>query len=820
MPLKDYHAKRNFKDTTEPSGKTKKTLTVSRFVVQKHHALRLHYDFRLELNKVFKSWAIPKGPSMNPGDKRLAMMVEDHPFEYRNFEGIIPKGNYGAGGVIIWDEGVYSSPKSSNPVESEKYIRKGLEKGHLSFVLYGKRLKGLFSLVKINDKNSWLLIKQADDFASKKPVTSFETSVRTGLRLEDLNDPKRKRKSKLKAIKGHHIKPMLATPVDKPFNHPEWLFELKWDGYRAMAEITPDGLSFYSRNGVSFFDSYPQIVADLARIKSTITVDGEIVVLDTAGRSRFQWLQNYREKPMGVLKYFVFDMLAVDDKDITKLPLLERRKLLTTLIPRLDHIQISDYIKEQGAAFFDAAVLEGAEGIIAKKQDSPYRPGVRSKDWLKIKHLRQQEAIIGGYTEPRGSRKALGALLLGVYEGNDLIYIGHTGGGIDDALLNKLRRTLEPFEQTLCPFKNKPIPNASVHWVRPVFVCEVRFSEWTNDGSMRQPIFLGLRDDYPTRAVRHEKIVKPETLFQTNKEDNKKVIIIDNRRLTFTNLSKVLFPEHGYTKQDLLDYYQAIAPYILPHLKDRPQSLHRHPHGIHEEGFFQKNASDDMPNWIPRMQIRSDSEDRIINYVICNDLPTLLYLVNLGCIEINVWNAHAPLLNYPDYIVIDLDPDEIGFDEVIRVAQVSKRLLDIIDVPAFCKTSGKTGLHIYIPVEQKHTHEQAKKFAELLMYFVHKKLPDTTSLERSPTKRSGKVYLDFLQNRRGQTMAAPYCLRPVTEATVSTPLLWKEVRRGLNPNKFTIKTIFKRLNKTDGAWKGFFNAKTNLKTALEKLSHL
>ncbi len=819
MPLKDYRTKRNFRRTPEPVGTTKKTSPVLHFVVQKHRASHLHFDFRLELDGVLKSWATPKGPSMNPEDKRLAMMVEDHPLEYRNFEGIIPKGNYGAGEVIIWDEGAYSSPETSDPALSAKHMRKGLAKGHLSFVLSGTRLKGLFSLVKIDEKNSWLLIKQSDDYASAKPVSRFDTSVRSGRHLNDLTSDDPIRESKPKTFKGEGMSPMLATAINKPFDHPEWLFELKLDGYRAIAEVTSDGIALYSRKQTSFVDSYPNIVVDLSKIKQSIIIDGEIVVLDAAGRSRFQLLQHYNEKPIGSLRYFIFDLLALDGRDLTKLPLLERRKLLSATLPKLEHVQISDYIREQGIAFFDAAILEGAEGVIAKKQNSPYQPGVRSKDWLKIKHLRRQEAVIGGFTEPRGSRKALGALLLGVYEGNDFIYIGHTGGGIDDAELKSLRKMLEPFEQTSSPFKSKPIPNAPVHWVEPHYVCDVQFSEWTNDGSMRQPIFLGLRDDRPPKTVRHEKAEQPETVFKTTL-DEKKNINVNKRRLTITNMSKVLWPEHSYTKQDLLDYYRLIAPYILPYLKDRPQSLHRHPHGIHEESFFQKNTTDDMPSWIPRVPVESDSEERVINYSICNDLPSLLYLVNLGCIEINVWNARVPLLDYPDYLVIDLDPGDISFDEVVKAALVSKQLLDAIKVPSFCKTSGKTGLHIYIPIEQRYTHEQVKSFAELLMRFVHKELPDTTSLERSPAKRLDKVYLDFLQNRRGQTMAAPYCLRPVPDATVSTPLLWKEVKLGLSPSKFTIQTIFKRLEKMGDLWQDLFKFKADLKIALDKMARL
>lgn len=821
MSLARYRTKRNFTKTPEPKAhKARAVDDLLRFVVQKHQASHLHYDFRLEINGVLKSWVIPKGPSMHPGDKRLAMMVEDHPFDYRTFEGAIPKGNYGAGSVIIWDEGFYSSLETSDRKESEKILRQGLKKGHISFIVNGRKLHGEFSLIQLHpgtDDNSWLLIKKSDHYASTEPIIKADRSVISNKRLEDIAENNPQWHSDRSAFRMD-VQPMLATQIPKPFDNPDWIFEIKWDGYRAIAEIIESKVEIYSRNFISYNQRFLEIISDLKKIKHRCILDGEIVVVDEQGRPQFQWLQHYSEQKRGTLLYYIYDILSLDGEDLRPLPLLERKKRLHTILPRLPHIHYCHHIVEHGTAFYNSVQNEHLEGIIAKRADSPYREGVRSTQWLKIKRLHEQMAVIGGFTEPRGGRTSLGALLLGVYEGDKLVYIGHTGGGFDDKQLMMLRKKLEPYTRSVSPFSAKPVPNAPVHWVDPVFVCRVQFSEWTEDGIMRQPIFLELYEDYNPKSISRESKNEPGIFISPT--DEKKQVIYDHKRLTITNTSKVLWPEDGFTKQDLLTYYERIAPFILPYLYNRPESLNRHPNGIHGESFYQKNASEDTPQWVERFPVHSDTEDRIINYILCNDLPTLMYLANLGCIELNVWNSTTDHPDQPDYLVIDLDPGEISFEAVTQAALTVKDVLDAIDAKSFIKTSGKTGLHIYVPLGALYTHDQVRSFAELVLRFVHKALPDSTSLERDPKKRMDKIYLDFLQNRRGQTMAAPYSLRPVLGALMSTPLEWKELTPSLNPRSFTIQSIFERLAIKGDLWKDLFTHKLDMYAALIKLAQL
>ncbi|HTK78032.1 MAG TPA: non-homologous end-joining DNA ligase, partial [Gemmataceae bacterium] len=532
MSLAKYHAKRRFDRTPEPHGRTEGGRGPLRFVVQKHAASHLHYDFRLELDGTLKSWAVPKGPSLNPADKRLAMMVEDHPLDYRTFEGIIPQGNYGAGTVIVWDEGTYSSRETADRVEGERLLREGLRKGHLRIVLNGQKLKGEFSLLKLRRgaDNAWLLVKGRDDWASDSDVTAQDRSVASGRTLDDLAAKRKgvrvwKSNRSAKAAprpkvtpapaielngapKGpapQNVKPMLASLVEEPFDRAGWIYELKWDGYRAIAEVGGRGVRLYSRNHKSFEQRFAPIVESLRGLGHRAVLDGEIVVLDDRGRSQFQLLQNYQKTGQGSLHYYVFDILHLDGRDLRGLPLLRRKELLEEVIRGVPNVHLSEQVEAQGVAFFKAAEEQGLEGIIAKDAESVYREGVRSHAWLKIKTHKRQEAVIGGFTEPRRSRKHLGALVLGVYEGKDLVYIGHTGGGLDTKGLAEMRARLEPLVRRQCPFTKKPKANAPVHWVEPKLVCEVTFQEWTGDGRMRIPIFVGLREDKPAHQVRREK---------------------------------------------------------------------------------------------------------------------------------------------------------------------------------------------------------------------------------------------------------------------------------------------------------------------------
>jgi bifunctional non-homologous end joining protein LigD len=536
MGLATYRKKRRFASTPEPRGRKAARKGSLRFVVQKHAASRLHYDFRLELDGVLKSWAVPKGPSMNPADKRLAVQVEDHPLDYRNFEGAIPEGNYGAGSVIVWDRGTYSGTDDDN-------LDDALAAGRLSIDLRGKKLKGVFSLVRMNrgGEKNWLLIKQKDEFASKSDVTADDKSVKTGRTLAQVANrsaprARRKRAKRSKAIVAddaprgampHHVRPMLATLVDRPFDRPGWIFELKWDGYRAIAEIEKGNVTVYSRNHKSLHDRFPPIIDALHDFAQTAVLDGEIVALDEQGRARFQLLQNYQKTGRGQLAYYVFDLLHLNGRDLRTLPLLRRKELLARVLAGMSTVRISEHVEENGTAFFQAASNHGLEGIMAKRADSVYREGARSLDWLKIKTHRRQEAVIGGFTEPRRSRPHLGALLLGVYDDGEFIYIGHTGGGFNSDALREVRDRLRPLETARCPFVVQPKPNAPVHWVTPKLVCEVKFQEWTSDGRMRQPIFLAWRDDKPPRSVKRE---LPVAATEVKHAGNKKATTRKTRR--------------------------------------------------------------------------------------------------------------------------------------------------------------------------------------------------------------------------------------------------------------------------------------------------
>ncbi|WP_018344657.1 DNA ligase D [Cytophaga aurantiaca] len=890
MALEIYKEKRNFKKTPEPAGKKNAAGSELKFVIQRHAASHLHYDFRLEMEGVLKSWAVPKGPSLNPQDKRLAMMVEDHPFAYRTFAGVIPEGNYGAGIVEIWDEGTYHAIGSEDRKESEKMLLAELKKGSLKFVLHGKKLKGEFALVKIKNNNlskdnAWLLIKHKDEFATeeqysseehvpenskiikkdavaKKTVKAVKKTV-TKATKEAASSSKKKAQPKVKIKQGkdlipHEVKPMLAKLTDGPFDSEEWIFEIKWDGYRAIAEIEKGKVNLYSRNLISFNHKYKSIVKTLESFGHNVVLDGEIVVLNADGTSSFQMLQQYDENPSPNLCYCVFDILYLDGNDLRDLPLTERKKILKEVLLDVSNITYSDHVESEGVRFFELAKKNKLEGIMAKKADSAYRMGSRSGEWLKIKIISAQEAIICGFTAPRNSRKSFGALILGVYEKGRLVYIGHTGGGFTESLLSSTLKLMKPLIQPESPFDVKIKTNEKVTWVKPQLVCEIAFSEWTSEGHMRQPIFKGMRIDKKAKEVTRElpavaKIPKDtmEAQSKTKKATKKKSVVakaiskktsaakkvveksedvdhskkatstevkINKQVLKITNRSKVYWPEDDYTKGDLIDYYMQISDYILPYLKDRPESLNRHPNGINGSSFYQKDMADSFPDWIEYKEVYSESNDKDIRYMVCQNKETLIYMANLGCIEINPWNSRIQKIKNPDYIVIDLDPsDNNTFEEVIKTALVVKRILDKAGADAYCKTSGATGLHIYIPLGAKYTYEQGKNFAHIIAQFVHDELPELTSLVRNPKERTKQIYVDYLQNRSGQTLAAAYSVRPKPGATVSTPLEWSEVKKGLHPSKFTIKTIFKRLKQKGDLFKGILGKGIDMEKCLKKL---
>lgn len=894
MALTKYKEKRDFKKTPEPTDKASKTKKNLRFVIQRHQARRLHYDLRLEMEGVLKSWAVPKGPSMNPEDKRLAMMTEDHPYKYVDFEGVIPEGNYGAGIMDVYDEGTYHAPGITDKKKSEKELLKGLEEGNLKFELEGKKIKGTFALVKMKGKqdNAWLMVKKDDEFAVEEPYSSEDylddlTSVKKGLKKRDKKDSKKvssksKSKSKSKGTKEaeiptqampHNIKPMLAKIKEEPFDNEDWLFELKYDGYRAIAEIGKGEVNIYSRNLNSFNSKFKPLVKKLQKLGHEAVLDGEVVILNKEGKPEFQLLQNFQKTRKGDLHFYVFDLLYLNGYELFDLPLIERKRFLKEIISELDDPAIiySDHIFSEGVSFFKEAQESEMEGIIAKKADSTYHTNSRSNNWLKVKTSMRQEAVIAGFTEPRGSRKTFGALVLGVHDKGKLQYIGHTGGGFNSASLKAIMEKMTPLIRKTSPFPNKIQTNTPVTWIKPELVCEISFSEWTEDGSMRHPIFQGLREDKGAKEVVREapdeipdgkklenkkekatkksdgtsktkkakeaipepstKSEKPKKTEKTEKKsssknalpkiakgDRDKEVELDGRTLQLTSLDKVYWPEEGYTKGDVIQHYLEVSEFILPYLKDRPENMLRHPNGIGEKGFFHKDVSELNMEWLETVEVYSESNDKDIQYLICNNQATLTYMNQLGCIEINPWNSRVQSLENPDWIVIDLDPADNTFDEVIETALAVKEVLDKAGAESFIKTSGSSGMHIFIPMGAKYDYEQAKNFAHVIAQLTHEKLPKLTSLKRSPKERKKQIYLDYLQNRKGQTLSVVYSVRPKPGATVSTPLKWEEVKKGLHPSQFTIKNTTKRLKKHGDLFKGILGKGVDMEKCLENLS--
>lgn len=617
------------------------------------------------------------------------------------------------------------------------------------------------------------------------------------------------------------IKPMLAKETGTAFDDRDWLFEIKWDGYRAIAEIKDGDVNLYSRNGLVFNDTYPLVTNALKKIKQQAVLDGEIVVLDEKGNPDFQKLQHYEDNTQYPIRYYVFDLLSLNGKSTAELPLTDRKKLLQQLIRKNDIIQYSDHITGEGRAFFDAAGKKGLEGIMAKKAGSHYHRGARTGEWLKIKHRQSDEVVIVGFTKPTGSRKYFGALVLAVKKGKELEYAGHTGSGFTGTELQEIYSKLAPLSTTHAPFKEKVKTNMPVTWVKPGYIAEVKFTEWTNDGKMRHPVFLRMRADKSIKDIDMLKTKTPAPLTGRNKKpgDEATELKIGRIRVRTSNRDKLYWPKEGITKGMMIDYYQTMAPYILPYLKNRPESLKRNPNGILDKGFYHKDAGDEAPAWVKSTPLYSESAKKDIDYIICNDKATLAYLNNLGCIELNPWNSTIRSLDKPDYMIIDIDPSaKNSFEQVIETANACKQVLDKAGAVSFCKTSGATGLHIYVPMGKKYLYEQVRSFAEIICSLVHEQLPKFTSMERNLKKRGNKIYLDYLQNSRGQTIAAPYSLRPRSGATVSTPLLWKEVKPGLNPADFTIVTVPKRVKKINDTFNAVLGKGIDLKKCLTRIS--
>jgi bifunctional non-homologous end joining protein LigD len=908
MALTKYKEKRNFRESPEPTGGSPDSDKL-RFVIQKHDASHLHYDFRLEMEGVLKSWAVPKGPSTDPDVKRLAMMVEDHPYDYRNFEGIIPSG-YGAGTVIIWDEGFYELAGASGKDKKaqDKELRKGIHSGKLHFVLHGKKLKGEYALVKTHGRgeNAWLLFKVKDKYVSKEDITRKDKSVvskKTLAQVEKTStnyygeedktqskvEKKRKRgqveehgkmekkrqrqnqeqeqkekpttKSKtaekksplLKDIsKGKRMKfpsklsPMLATLVDKPFDNEGWQYEVKWDGYRTIALCNKQKVELKSRNDKSFNEKFYPVYNAVRDLNIQAVIDGEVVVLDEDGKSNFGALQNWRSEADGEIYFYVFDILWLDGKDLMQLPLSERREILKQVIPENEIIRLSENFEVSGIEFFETVKKMGLEGMIAKKSDSTYIPGVRSKEWLKIKANKRQEMVIGGYTINEDTSKLFSSLLLGVFEKGKLIYTGKVGTGFNDKLQKEMLKQFKPLITNQSPFTetpdvNKPSrfrpnpPNAKAIWLKPELVCEVSFTEMTSDGIMRHPSFEAMRIDKKAKQVSRDEPVPVKEVLSKNKSksilkpagksgrktflnpgDETQVRKINGHEIKFTNLNKIYWPKEKITKRDMLNYYYQVAPFILPYLKDRPQSMNRHPNGINGESFYFKDVTGTAPDWIETFKYKSPSDNRIRKYLVAKDDASLLYMATLGCIEMNPWLSRVESEDYPDWCIIDLDPAENTFEQVIEAANVTNEILKGFGVTSYPKTSGSTGIHVYIPMDAKYTYEQSKEFARVIATLVHREIPKYTSIERIVKARKGKMYIDFLQNRPQATLAAPYSLRPKPGATVSMPLHWEEVKKGLKMSDFTIYNAMDRVKSEGDIFKPVLGKGINLQKIIRQ----
>ncbi|HEX8270453.1 MAG TPA: DNA ligase D [Flavobacterium sp.] len=914
MALEKYNEKRDFKKTNEPKGVKKASKGELRFVVQKHAASRLHYDFRLEVDGVLVSWAVPKGPSAKIGDRRLAVNVEDHPMDYIDFEGTIPQGEYGGGTVMVWDIGTYHAEGNDDRSQDNALMKKQVSSGNVKVVLKGQKLQGSYHLVEMKgEERQWLLMKGKDEFADGKEFDA--KSVLSGRDLDEIakgnnvwhsnrtkttESPKKTTKSvsapkkertettvvdeftaedlaDAKLLKEFPVdwRPQLATLADEAFDNEDWLFETKFDGYRALALIKDGKASLLSRNG-NEFDKYPEIAKSLDNIANNLVLDGEIVMEDEKGLSRFQWLQNKAEKPKrGKLTFYVFDLLYFNGYDLRPLQLIQRKKILKAILPKLPNIVYSEHQIGTGIKAFAEAEKLGGEGIIAKKIASKYATDKRTKEWLKIKTEKQQEMVIGGFKDPQGSRKGLGALLCGFYQDGKLQYAGKVGTGFTEPILIDLRTQLDKLERKTAPFVNPP-RERGLHWVEPTLVAQIKYSELTETNIMRHPVYLGLRTDKKAEDVTlelpqvdTEEVPGSTTASEKEKPKEKKaatkkpsievestlakpaakkatsttkvtttVKLSDEKpakaaakktepavtksgnsfgRVEFTNTDKIFWPKEKITKGDVIEYYDFVADYILPHLIDRPESLRRTPDGLKSPGFFQKNVTGSVPGWIKTKKIKSESKEEPIEYLLCQDKETLLFLANYGCIELNPWSSRVGSLDNPDYIIFDLDPKGAPMENIVTTALKVKEILDSLHVPAYIKTSGGNGMHVFIPVKPKYTYEQTRDFSHLVSQMVHRDLSDITSLERMPNKRQGKVYLDFLQNGKGKTMASIYSIRPREGAGVSTPLDWDEINYDLDLTAFNLKTIRARLEEKGDLWKDIFDNAIDLKKILNQL---
>ena len=885
--LADYAAKRAFGATPEPAPAAPAARTGPLlFAVQLHAARRLHYDLRLELDGVLKSWAIPKGPSLDPEVKRLAVQTEDHPFDYAAFEGVIPPGQYGAGEVIVWDCGVYApdadhAPWHGDREEAMRQLRAGLEQGKLSLFLRGEKLKGSFALVRSGDPKSWLLIKHRDAFATQREVTGQERSVVSGMTVSDLRHlPAREPLPAARLAPSGpdeampaRLSPMLAELAEAAFTHPDWMYEPKLDGYRVLAFVRDGEVTLRSRRGLDLTPAFPQIASELAKQGADMIVDGELLALDAAGRPSFNALQNRAalktpheiaaaERETPALLY-CFDLLHFAGLDLRQAPYSDRRRYLAQCLLPSAHVQLV-HATDDGVVLHAAALAQGFEGVMAKRRDSRYEAGRRSAAWLKIKPTHSAEFVIGGTTRGKGARAPLGALLLGYWENDALRYAGNVGSGFDAATLARVKRRLEPLETGEPPFAEVP-PQRAVTWLRPEAVAEVKFAEWTPDGHLRAPVFLRLRDDVDPRGVRRSEpgsgaavadTWAVEVLRQLDEPRLAFSLAVGPHRIRLTHLDRVYWPadqalgQAALTKRDLLRYLAQVSPYMLPHLADRPLTMIRMPEGIGGARFYQKHWEPPLPEFAESVTIFSESRDERHDYLLCNNLPTLLWLAQSGTLEFHVWHSRTTLgadaaglgsdfagssaalersvLNHPDYLVFDLDPyiysgneaegaepeySAAGWEKGRETAFRLREVLQAMGLEPLVKTSGKTGLHVFVPIERTLDFAAVREIAGLIGRHLLRQHPDLITMDWQIARRSGKIFFDYTMNTRGKTLAAAFSPRGLLGAPVSMPLTWDALQTA-QPLDFTLAGAAQRVAQTGDPWRDALLRKHSLERTL------
>ena len=908
--LEPYARKRNFKKTPEPAPWPSAAADRGplRFVVQKHAATRLHYDFRLEASGVLKSWAVPRGPSLDPAEKRLAVQVEDHPIDYAGFEGTIPKGEYGAGEVVVWDAGTYTpdeGPKAADLQDrtvAEEVVRKGIEAGKLSVTLFGEKLRGSFALVRIKGNGKdWLLIKHNDAFADPtRDVLSDERSVLTGVSVSDVRsgripgDPAAQltpqqlrgaRPGQIPVVLG----PMLPTLTEEPFSHPDWFFEPKLDGIRAIALIHEDRVVLSTRLGNDATSRYPAVVHDLRRQEHELVLDGEIVALDAMGRPSFERLQERMHliRPADIKRaeqnipvvYYVFDLVYADGYDLTRAPLRERRQLLTQLIATSDRVRIVECIEEEGETAYEAFVGYGLEGMIAKRADSVYEPGRRVRSWLKVKGTLSEDFVVLGYTDGEGARSStFGALAIGLCGADgSLQFFGTVGSGFNERTLRGVKTRLDELAPGEHPVDAVPAGYGVIHWVRPEMVVEVKFNQRTEDGRLRAPVFLRMRDDKaPSDAVVTEVATAPsrassaasemrrktgesgrqgatvgEVLARLNHKGQDASIDVDGHKITCTHLDKVFWPAEDdhppITKRDLLKYLAQVSVHMLPLLRDRPLTLVRCPDGITGERFYQKHIEAGLPEFVETVRLFSEHDIGDGDYVLCNNLATLLWLGQIAALELHPWYSRVSpdpdgyhlgsefagseaaidtsLLNYPDFVVFDLDPyiysgkeakgeepelNRPAYEKTCQVAYWLRDSLNQLGLTPFVKTSGRTGLHIFVPIQRQLDYDTARVACETIGRFLLKSHPKEITMEWTVSKRPGKVFFDHNQNVRGKTLAAAFSPRLSPTGSVSMPVAWDQIER-IYPPDFTVLNAMKWIEAHGNPWTDILEAKQDVR---------